>query len=105
MGEIIYEINSGVPLNIGESAYLEWLGPHIQEIMACEGFKSYEVFSREEEDKNYKYFTVLFRLINIESLEGYFKNHAPRLRQQVVDRFGKDHGIKYTRRNLTKVDV
>jgi len=102
-GEVIYEINSSVPLNLA-TEYIEFLIPHIGEVKgSCDGFLSHEIFTHEGEDKNYKHYTVLFRLTDMPALENYLKNHAPRLRQQVLDRFGTDHGIKYSRRNLQKL--
>jgi hypothetical protein len=86
---IVYEVN----VEIGESvfdAYRAWLSPHVAEILALRGFVSAEIFERRDPlpPTGKRALTVCYRLVDAAALRDYLKDHAPRLREDAVRRFG-----------------
>lgn len=90
---IIYEVNLKIQNDTAED-YLKWLRPHIDEILKLDGFVRADLFSRNPEDEggekdaNHVYFTVQYHLVSRQALDDYLKNHAPRMREDGLKRFG-----------------
>lgn len=83
---IVYEVRASVEDAIA-GAYREWLGPHVAEILAIPGFRRAELLSEDDEDGR-AVFCVRYHLDSRAALEGYLREHAPRLRAQGLARFG-----------------
>jgi quinol monooxygenase YgiN len=89
---LIYEVNLTVNREIVE-AYMEWLKPHIEQILKFEGFMEAHLYKRRSEDEGSSdtsriYFTVQYHLKDRPSLDAYLKDHAPAMRTDGIKRFG-----------------
>lgn len=88
--EIIYEVALCLDVSI-EHAYLDWLRPHIREILKLPGFISAELFAREHLGpclQGKAYYTVRYTIADRASLDHYFATEAPKMREQAIERFG-----------------
>ncbi|HEX5123879.1 MAG TPA: DUF4286 family protein [Rhodanobacteraceae bacterium] len=96
---IVYEVNLDVRADI-YADYRAWLAAHVVEILALPGFESAEVFDvRDPAPANdRRALTVCYRLVDQASLDHYFAEHAPRMREDGKRRFGD--GFTATRRVL-----
>lgn len=88
---IVYEVNLLVDRSV-ETQFSEWLQVHIREILAIDGFVTarwFEIESVPEVDQVKKVeWSIQYVLRDKKSLDEYFKKHAPRMRQNGIDRFG-----------------
>ncbi len=90
---LIYEVNLSVDKEI-EEQYKEWLGAHVQEMLQNEGFLGAEWLSRNAVDEGLPaddtkvLWTVHYRVTDDAALQHYFEHHAPRMRQDGLNRFG-----------------
>lgn len=101
---VIYEVNLTIEASVA-GEYRHWLKNHIQEILRLDGFLSadwFDVGALREEPANAKHWTIQYRLKDQISLDNYFNNHAPRLRQDGLDRFGSK--FQASRRVMTLVE-
>ena len=92
---VIYEVNLTINDDI-ENAFLEWLEEHIKEILTFEGFQSANINKVEVEGSTQ--YSVQYQLTNRESLQSYFDNHAQKMREDGIKRFGNQFSA--TRRIL-----
>jgi hypothetical protein len=83
---ILYEVNLTVDEDVA-GVYAEWLGPHVEEILALDGFVSAEWWAVEAEGPGAHY-SVQYRVKIREHLEAYFRDHATRMRADGQHRFG-----------------
>lgn len=85
---IVYEVNLAVDPEIAE-AYAAWLEPHIDEVLAVDGFTGAEWFEVDapEGDARVRW-SVQYRLRDRAALDAYFAEHAARLRGDGLTRFG-----------------
>jgi hypothetical protein len=100
---IIYEVNLKVAHSIAQS-YLNWLRPHIREMLGFAGFIDAALYQEKldmETSKEYSY-VVQYRVATMADLENYFKNHAPRMREEGLNLF-KDQ-FSATRRIMMTLD-
>ena len=88
-GAIVYEVNLDVESAIA-NAYLDWLRPHVEQMTQLPGFTSATVFalSSEDLDADRVGWCVQYRLRDRAALDDYLREHAPRLRDDGVARFG-----------------
>jgi hypothetical protein len=86
---IIYEVNIEVREDT-HADYRAWLAVHVNEILALPGFVAAEVFERREPSPaaGTRALTVHYRVIDEAALQRYFAEHAPRMREAGVRRFG-----------------
>ncbi|GHA82506.1 DUF4286 family protein [Cognatilysobacter bugurensis] len=86
---LIYEVNVDVDAEI-HAAYLAWLRPHIDEILALPGFTGAQMFEVTEPapSEGQRSLCVQYRLVDAAALDAYLREHAPRLRADGVARFG-----------------
>jgi hypothetical protein len=82
---IIYEVNIEVEPSVVEE-YRAWLDQHIEEILLIDGF-DYAIWSVDVEGEGTR-FVVHYYLRDRASLDRYLEEHAPRLREDGVQRFG-----------------
>lgn len=83
---ILYEVRIAVDRELAEE-YRGWLEPHIHEIIALPGFEYAELL-REEGTPERAVFVTHYWLRDRIALEGYLRDHAPRLRDDGLRRFG-----------------
>ncbi len=83
---ILYEVRIAVDQELA-GAYRTWLEAHIHEILALPGFEYAELL-REEGSAERAVFVTHYWLRDRDALEGYLRDHAPRLRADGLQRFG-----------------
>lgn len=88
---IIYEVNLDVDAEAA-GAFAAWLGPHIAEILALEGFEGADWWERDpimegRDGEARALWTVQYRLRDRAALEDYLAHHAARLRGDGLARF------------------
>lgn len=83
---VIYEVNL-VPEPAIAGQFDDWLNEHVREMLALPGFIDATI-SRVEREDGPAARTVHYELQSRESLEQYLAEHAPRMRQHGIDRFG-----------------
>ena len=86
---IVYEVNIDVREDVFD-AYRAWLSPHVAEIRALPGFIGAEIFERRDPPPapGVRALTVWYRVADEAALQRYFTEHAPRLREDGLRRFG-----------------
>ena len=85
---VVYEVNLAVDLDVADD-YAAWLGPHIDELLALDGFEGAEWFVVEQEANDWRvHWCIQYRVRDREALQAYFDEHAARLRGDGLDRFG-----------------
>jgi hypothetical protein len=95
MSSVIYEVNIAVDEDV-LPAYMEWLAPHVREMLTFDGFLSAEVtepdgpgpFPVSDSGTHRVRRTILYKVASLELLESYFSTHAARMREDGVARFG-----------------
>lgn len=85
----IYEVNISVLPDVFES-YRKWLLPHAAEVCKLGGFSSYKVFDVDVFGGKSlgKDIVVHYVAPTRETVDAYLRDHAQRLRQEAVDKFG-----------------
>jgi hypothetical protein len=96
---ILYEVN----IEVHEDVYVDyraWLGIHVDEMLALPGFVAAEILEQREPaaPEGTRALTIHYRLIDQAALQRYLAEHAPRMRESGVRRFGG--AFKATRRVL-----
>jgi len=88
---IVYEVNLRVRRTI-EREYRAWLDGHMREILALPGFVKAELFEVTDPAPSPEEVSLCTRyhLRDEPALLVYFREHAPRLRAEGVERFGKN---------------
>ncbi len=99
---VIYEVNLSLSREVADKFDL-WLKGHIDDMLAIAGFVSASVYKGQpspgvEPDPDRVYRTVQYRISTREALDDYFRDHATRMRQTGIDRFGE--GLTAKRRIL-----
>ena len=88
---LIYEVTLHVDADIAD-AYAEWLAPHIEEVLAVDGFASADWWTVEPDGDDATggrvRWCVHYRVRSPEALAAYFREHAARLRDEGSRRFG-----------------
>ena len=99
---IVYEVNIDVREAVFDD-YRAWLSPHVAEILALPGFIGAEIFERRDPPPapGVRALTVWYRLVDESALQRYLTEHAPRLREDGLRRFGD--AASATRRVLTSM--
>jgi len=87
--QVVYEVNVEVDA-AAHDEYRTWLQDHIDEMLALPGFKGAKVFDVLEPPASAGRvgLSVQYLLQDRESLDGYLRDHAPRMRADGVARFG-----------------
>ncbi|CEK11358.1 DUF4286 family protein [Legionella hackeliae] len=84
---IVYEVNLEVNETIFKE-YINWLKPHINELLAIEGFiKADLLFDRFNETKEVRKITVAYYLTDYAAYDNYVNNYAAKLREDALRRF------------------
>lgn len=96
MSVVVYEVNPSVPVARADE-FRAWILPHIEEILALEGFVGATLLEEGERDGR-QHFVVHYRLRDAAAFARYEAGHAPRLRADGLERFGGE--LRATRRVL-----
>lgn len=83
---LIYEVNLDVDRGVA-GAYAAWLGPHIGEVLAVDGFASAEWWSVDDAPAGRVLWCVQYRVQDRAALDAYLAHHAARLRGDGLTRF------------------
>lgn len=99
---IVYEVNLLVREAI-DAEYRAWLGGHVAQMLALPGFVSAEIFDQEEPapPAGMRALAIHYRLDDADALARYLAEHAPRMREAGLKRFGD--AFAATRRILAPV--
>jgi antibiotic biosynthesis monooxygenase (ABM) superfamily enzyme len=86
---IVYEVN----IDVREDAYADyhaWLEGHVDEMLALPGFVSAEIMQRLEPSatRGTRALTIHYRLTDEAALRAYMTEHAARMREDGLRRFG-----------------
>ncbi len=86
---LIYEVNLTVERAIADQ-YLEWLEPHMQEMERFDGFGAASAYRVADPaaKPDQVVLCVQYRVASREALEDYLSNHAQRMREDGIRRFG-----------------
>ena len=99
-GELVYEVSLRVQRTIA-AEYLPWLRTHIERMLTLPGFLHATLYAIDDqpatEDAGVAW-CVHYRLRDRSALEDYLRDHAPRIREEGVLRFGA--GFRAERRIL-----
>lgn len=82
---IIYEVRISLEPAIAEP-YRAWLEPHIREVLGIAGFTGAELL-REDDDTG-PVLVVRYHVASRDALTTYLRDHAARLRQDGLAKFG-----------------
>ncbi|MCK5746831.1 MAG: DUF4286 family protein [Oricola sp.] len=93
---VYYEVVTTVAPEIRD-AYLDWLGPHVDELLRIDGFVSGEIFVNTENELE---ITSSYRLRDMAAMNAYLEGPAKAMRADGVSRFGDK--IQARRRILKK---
>ena len=98
---IEYEVSLDVDAGIDDD-YRNWLRSHVAEILALPGFVDASIHVVEMDATDRSGYCVRYRLRDRDALDAYFRDHAPRLREDGLRRFGD--AFRASRRILTPLD-
>jgi hypothetical protein len=88
---VIYEVNVQIDPDIAD-AYYEWLVPHIEQMLAFDGFQGAKFLKLESEtdaDDDMVNWSVHYFVLDMDHLRHYFEHHAAEMRAGGVRRFGE----------------
>ena len=99
---ILYEVNLTIQDSIF-SAYLDWLRPHIKEMLTLPGFLSADFWQpTESSSSEHHQVTIMYHLATAEAMDNYLANYAPKMRADGLARFSGQ--FTATRRIMTQLD-
>lgn len=87
---VIYEVNVAVSTSI-QKEYSTWLQGHIPQILQFKGFRSAKWFQEERvktDSKDKIFWIIQYEVSDRRDLEEYFTQHAPRMREEALQKFG-----------------
>lgn len=103
---LIYEVNLQVDNSAAEEMAV-WMKEHIREMLRFSGFERAAWYQRNP-DSGRQQWTVQYHVATRRDLDAYFEQHADRMRQDGLDRFGgrftADRRILYEREVFGEVD-
>jgi len=100
---IVYEVN----IEVRDETYADyraWLQLHVEHMLALPGFLGAEILQQRDPlpTQGMRALNVQYRLVDDAALERYLAEHAPRMREEGVRRFGD--AFTATRRVLAVID-
>jgi len=84
---VLYEVDLDADAAIA-GPFDTWLRDHIADLLALPGFRSAEILENTSPVPDRIRRTVQYRLNDQASLDNYLRVHAPRMREQGIERFG-----------------
>lgn len=88
---ILYNVTVSVDNDI-ESQWLEWMREdHIPNVLATGCFQGHRILRmlNDQPDATGATYAVQYELDSMGILDGYLREHAPRLQQDVLEKFGQ----------------
>ena len=101
MSAVVYEVTLRVRPAIA-AAYRAWLDEHVRAIVALPGFLDARVSRVLPPEDDAVVFCCHYRLRDQAAFDAYLRDHAPRMREDGLRRFGD--GFTATRRVLEVLD-
>ncbi|MCB1561237.1 MAG: DUF4286 family protein [Xanthomonadales bacterium] len=98
---IEYEVTLEVDDGIADD-FLAWLRGHVAEMLALSGFTSATLLSLDMESADHRGFCVRYHLHDRDALDAYLHDHAPRMREDGLRRFGD--AFRASRRILVSLE-
>lgn len=100
---IIYEVTLHIDASLADG-YDRWLRQHVTEMLALPGFESAVVHAVEAGPEDAETFSrvVHYQLADRTSFDAYLRNHAQRMREEGLKRFG--NRVRANRRILLPLD-
>ena len=100
---IVYEVN----IEVRDETYADyraWLTSHVEHMLALPGFLAAEILEQRDPPptRGTRALNVQYRLVDEGALQRYLTEHAPRMREQGVRRFGD--AFSAMRRVLAVID-
>ena len=97
---VVYEVNLEFDVAIA-AAYRAWLAAHMREMLALPGFHDAQVLEVVDPlpTAGRVGLSVRYLVRDVESIEAYLRDHAPRMRAEGLERFGEE-GVRIRRRVL-----
>lgn len=87
----LYEVNLEVQDSCAEE-FAQWLSVHIEEMLSFDGFVSATWYNRENAEENninsVSLWTIHYQLLSKDHFSQYLREHAQRMRQEGMDKFG-----------------
>ena len=87
MSAVVYEVTLRVRPAIA-TAYRAWLDDHVREIVALPGFLDARVSLVVPDEADAVVFCCHYRLRDQAAFDAYLRDHAPRMREDGLRRFG-----------------
>ncbi|MBF8151221.1 DUF4286 family protein [Winogradskyella sp. F6397] len=84
---IIYNVTLNIDKSI-HNEWLEWIKEHIPQVLATGKFKEAKLTKVLVEDDEADTYSIQFRAHSREALNSYYAEHAERLKQVGLQRFG-----------------
>ena len=86
---IVYEVN----IEVRDETYADyraWLVPHVEHMLALPGFVAAEILEQRDPPptRGTRALNVQYRLVDEAALQRYLTEHAPRMREEGLRRFG-----------------
>ena len=92
---VYYEVDVEVDEAIFDE-YLPWLEAHVQKILAIPGFQRANLSEKKTLKPGRRNVVVVYELRSMDCLNRYIEDHAVKLREEAIERFGEK--IKIMRR-------
>lgn len=94
---MLYEVNLAIDPAIAPTMEA-WMRTHIAEMLTIDGFVEAAWYELDADARGHVRWSIQYRLVSQEALDGYLEHHAERMRADGESRFG-DHFVA-TRRIL-----
>ncbi|EMR01774.1 DUF4286 family protein [Cesiribacter andamanensis] len=86
---ILYNVTVSIDPGI-EKDWLRWMREiHIPDVMATRLFVDHKIFRLINEVEGGRTYAIQYFALDINDIDAYLRDHAPRLRQMVTDRYGE----------------
>lgn len=99
--EQLYEVTCRIRRDVA-AAWLAWIGPHVDEVLASPGMLG-AVIARAEDEGDDEVYVCTYRVADRAALDRYVAERAPALRGDATERFGD--ALRTSRRILQVTDV
>lgn len=84
---IIYEVTVNIEKEI-YFKFIRWLKDHVEEMLKFPGFIQARILKEEQSEKReQEQLTVQYEIDSRENLDNYFKEFAPKMREEGIRRF------------------
>ena len=88
---VVYEVNLTVDPDVA-ARFRSWLPTHVEEVCRLSGFIGAEVLEVIEPSGAHRAYRISYTVRDQDALSDYLRDHAPRMRQDGISRFGDRFG-------------